>query len=282
MTRLQSSDIQDMSASLVAFDDQLRRQTGHDLLGVAAHAVGYDLHALKGRLSPPRVGVICMTCGQGAIPGFAQTVASIVDHLGGLAFVAGSPDAAGLAEACEQEADIVMLSDDTRFVAINLERRTVADNSVMTGKGFAAALDLMAGGLKSHSALILGCGPVGRAATATLTDFGARVTVFDPNTDRSRALADDCLQTTGQSIEIAPDLSSALGQYRYILDATPAGAFIPEDVLVPASRIAAPGVPCGATSAAEAQLGDRLLFDPLRIGVASMLLKALQTTRRLA
>lgn len=276
MTRLKSSDLKGMSASLATFDLQLRRQTGRDLGGVAAHALGCDSNALTALASPPRVGVVRLTCGKGAIPGFTDTVAGIAGHLGAHAFVAGATDAAGLAEVCEQGAEIVMMADDERFVAINLASRRVSDNSVMTGKGFAAALDLMAAGLQSKTALVLGCGPVGRAAAAALAGFGARVTVFDLAADRSRALADDILKVAGTPIKVAEDLYSVLASHTHILDATPAGAFIPTEVVTPETVIAAPGVPCGVKSAAMAELGERLLFDSLRIGVASMLMDSLQ------
>lgn len=276
MTRLKSTDLSGMITSLTKFDLQLGRQTGRDLAGIAAHAVGCDPKGFDLLESPPLVGVVTLTCGKGAISGFADTVAAIVGYLGANALVARATDAAGLAEACDRGAEVVMLSDDERFVAINLLTRRVSDNSVMTGKGFAAALDLMAGGLCGRSALVLGCGPVGRAGAVALTVFGARVTVFDPAVDRSRSLAADLLEKAKIRIEVARDLYSALAGNHYVIDATPADGFITAEAITSKTLIAAPGVPCGVTQTAATKLGDRLLFDPLRIGVASMLLDALQ------
>lgn len=45
------------------------------------------------------------------------------------------------------------LADDNRFVAISLITRKVLDNSQATGRFFAAALDLMAGGIMNREVL---------------------------------------------------------------------------------------------------------------------------------
>ena len=226
MTRLQTADFSNIPGTLREFDLRLRLQTGSGLKGVAARAAGLtgDVSGIPG--PGVRVAVIPMTCGEGVLNGFSEAVAAIAGHLGADSFVVRGTDVAGLAEAFESGAEIVMLADEERFVAINLATRRVSDNSEMTGRAFATALDLMAAGLRARKALLLGCGAVGRAAATALTGYGALVTVFDPDTGRSRKLASDLEEARGVSVLVAPDLRTALSSHECILDATPAGGFI--------------------------------------------------------
>ena len=95
----------------------------------------------------------------------------ILTHIGFNAFLTQNTDASGVAEAFENSADILMMADDRRFVALAPKSCHVIDNAVATGKGFAAELDLMAGGLRGNKVLIIGCGPVGQSAAEALIEF---------------------------------------------------------------------------------------------------------------
>jgi pyrrolysine biosynthesis protein PylD len=55
-----------------------------------------------------------------------------------------------------------------------------------------------------------------------------------------------------------------------IFDATNTGDHIHIDRITKSTLVAAPGMPCGITAAARRVLGNRLLHDPLHIGVATM------------
>lgn len=273
MTRLKTNDIADIAANLNEYDTRLLSQTGRTLKGIACLAAGIgedQLLALQGRI---KIGVIPFSCGQGIISDFSETVASIIKHLGFSAFVAAASDVEAMVDACRLEADILFMADERRFVAIDLQSRNVVDNADMTGRGFAAGLALMAGGLRGKSVFVIGCGEVGRAATESLLSMGADVAVYDVNTSSTHALA----RQTGDTIMQEPNLDAALRHYDLLFDASPAADIIGVGHIDEKTFVAAPGMPCGTTAAATEKLNRRLLHDPLRIGVACMLVNAVKT-----
>jgi len=274
MTRLKSEDIRDIGDDWVAYEAELQTITGRGLAGVAAHAAGIDTAAAAERLAALAVWAVPMTCGQGVIGGFSRAVARIAGHLGCRAHCAAQSDAAGLAEAFENGADLILLSDDSRFVAIDAARRQVVDNGAATGTGFAAGLDLMAGGLTGRTIVVMGCGPVGRAAAAAAASFGASVRLHDLKPDRCRRAVDDLKQQGVQAGNVA-GIEEALDRHRLIIEATNSPDTIPAARIHADTRIAAPGVPLGLDRRARTRAAGRLLHDPLEIGVATMLTLAL-------
>ena len=143
MTRLTTDDISTIADELEAYDEELVSKSGCTLKEIACRAAGVQESEFEKISGDLLVGIIPLTSGQGIIGRFCDTVASIVAHIGCSAFVAQVEDVAGLAEAYEKKADIIMLADDDRFVAIHTRSRQVIDNSEATGKGFAAGLSLM-------------------------------------------------------------------------------------------------------------------------------------------
>jgi pyrrolysine biosynthesis protein PylD len=191
-----------------------------------------------------------------------------VRHIGFNAFVTGAADVAGIAEAVEKGAQVVMMADDHRFVALNLKHGRVVDNAETTGKGFAAGLDLMAGGLKGRKVLVIGCGPVGQSAALAAVNRGAVVSVFDIDRQCSRRLAKKLGVTVEQSLE------KTLRRHQLVVEATNAANVIDETAITPGTYIAAPGMPLGLTPAAVQKISHRLLHDPLQTGTAVMVVDA--------
>lgn len=279
MTRLRASDIKEITIQLKQYNRELLSKTGHTLAEIAAHAVGaLPLAASDSRVAGRLAAVVPLTCGQGIIGGFAETVAAVLRFLGMAAFVPRAPDAKGIAEAIACQAEILFLADDDRFIAMALKTGRYADNSEATGKGFVAALDYMTGGLKGRSVLILGAGPVGCAAALAVLGFGGRVHVYDKNAAAGKHLARTILSSSGHKIIVEPELAAALHAHRLIVDACPAAAFITAEHLYGDSFVAAPGVPLGVHAGALAGIGPRLVHDPLQLGVATMLYDILQIT----
>lgn len=273
MTRLKEGDIESIVQQMKEYDEELVRKTGHTLSDIAAHAVGMCSSEIN---DPGLIAVLPMTCGQGIISGFSETVAGILNFLGMNTFVPSSPDAKGFAEALERRAEIIFMADDDRFIAAHLKTGRFSDNSGATGRGYAAALDYLTGGLKDRSVLILGAGPVGRSAAFSVLDFGGRLSIYDKDPRTSERLEQDILSLPGQSIHIEQDLNSAIANHRAIIDACPEGGFIRQEHLYPDSFIAAPGVPLGVHSEAFALIQPRLIHDPLQLGVATMLYEVLK------
>ena len=217
-----------------------------------------------------------MTCGQGVIGGFADTVQQITAHLGFNAFVTRHTDVAGLAEAFKKKSDLIILSDDDRFVAINVKSRRLVDNADATGKGYVTGLNLMTGGLKGKNVLVIGCGPVGRSAAVNLVHLGSEISVYDINPERCQGVAREIRDLLDAKIRIEKELNTALLRHRCIIDASPGADIIDENHIARDTYISAPGMPSGLSTNARAKISDRFLHDPLQIGVATMVVEAVK------
>lgn len=269
MTRLTGNDVKSIERELHDYEAELIRKTGMTLTQIAATASGRSEKKLSEAAASSSAAVIPITAGEGIIEHFAQSVCSILRHIGCRAFVTISTDVTGMAEAVAAGARILFMADDLSFVAINLNSCAVIDNAVATGRGYVAALNGMAGGLKGEPVLVLGAGGVGCGAIAMLQELGAHPSVYDIDIDKARRVEAE----TGARGE--SDLKEALSRHRLIIDATPQPAFIGLGDLRPDAMIAAPGIPLGLTPDARLALESRLIHDPLQIGVATMLGMAL-------
>jgi pyrrolysine biosynthesis protein PylD len=274
LTRLITTDISDIAANLKNYDRELIARTGYSLSGIACRAAEIDEAQIKNLLPKILVGVIPISSGEGIIGGFGDAVLSILLHMGAKAFVTRTTDVAGIAESFEKNADILLLADDERFVALHIRSRSIADNAVCTGLAFATGLGLMAGSLKGREVLVIGCGPVGRSATQTLIRMGARVSVYDVQAEPLMEWVKTIGQNTDSKIQIIKTLEPALQRHQLILDASPAANLIHAHHITPDTYISAPGFPCGLDAEAQARLSGRFLQDPLQLGVATMLVSA--------
>jgi pyrrolysine biosynthesis protein PylD len=274
VTRLITSEISEIAANLENYDRELVARTGFSLSAIACRAAEIDETQIKNLLPEIRVGVIPISSGEGIIGGFTDAVLNILLHMGANAFVTRATDVAGIAESFEKLAHIVMLADDERFVALHIRNRSIADNSVCTGKAFATGLRLMAGSLKGREVLIIGCGPVGRSATKTLIRMGARISVYDVQVQPLKEWVKTIDQTADSKIQIVKKLDSALQRHRFIVDASPARDIIHAHHIAPDTYVSAPGFPSGLDAKAREKLSNRLLHDPLQLGVATMLVSA--------
>ena len=99
-------------------------------------------------------------------PASAECVAAILGHLGCDAWVTAQPDVRGWQAAVAGGAEVIFAADDYRFVALNIRTGVCVDDDPATADGFVAALDAAAGGVGGRNVLVLGLGPVGRAAAA--------------------------------------------------------------------------------------------------------------------
>ena len=274
MTRLRTEDIEHIPHELKAYDQQLLNKTGKTLKAIASHAVGLLDSGLDEIIKSNKVCVIPLTCGQGIIDSFSATVSGIISYLGFNSFVAQNSDAAGIAEAFEKKSDIILFADDYRFIAINVHTKYVSDNTEMTAKGFVAALDLMANGLKGQNVLVIGCGEVGSHTAKILVTMGVLVSICDINPHFTSTLQKEIMDELKTNIQIDNNWRSTPGKYQYIIDATPSTNLIDASVITSNTYVAVPGVPCGLSSEARGKLSNRYLHDPLQLGVATMVIDA--------
>ena len=274
MTRLITADIIDIAANLKNYDRELVTRTGYSLSGIACCANGIDEARIKNLLPDIQVAVIPISSGKGIISGFGDAVLSILLHMGCNAFITRTTDVAGIAESFEKKADIIMLANDERFVALYIRSRSIADNAVCTGQAFATGLGLMAGGLKEREVLVIGCGPVGRSAAETLIRMGAQVSVYDVQIEPLGGWVKTLDLAPDPKIQIVKSLDPALQHHQLIIDASPAENIIHAHHITPDTYLSAPGFPCGLDVEAETRLSSRFLQDPLQLGVATMLVSA--------
>jgi len=274
MTRLQKRDIDHVARQLEDYDDQLKRQTGASLRQIACIAAGVDEELIERHLERVRFAAVPISSGLGVIGGFSDTVAAIVSFLGFDTFVTDECDVAGIARSLELGADVLMLADDDRFVALAPDSRLVVDNARATALGYVAGLDLMKGGVAGETVLVLGCGPVGVAAAKVLIERGAGVALCDIERERAVAARREIGQYAASGVSVEDTPSAALERYALIFDASNTGGFIEPAHLTQHTLVAAPGMPCALTPEAYAQHRDRVLHDALEIGTATMAVMA--------
>lgn len=268
MTRLSSNYVSNIPKDIAAYDYELNRKTGLTLKQVACRAADIPENELKNALFHTRVSVVPITAGKGLIPGFGKAVQSILRHIGFSCLLTSKTDVSGIAESVERKASLIFLADDERFVAIHLAHQIVIDNSAATARGYVAALDALVGGLDGQKVLLIGAGRVGQHACRALQKFGAKVGIFDINEEKAESLA----KQTGEFAE--KDLFTALSEYSILFDASPAPEIIQAQHIKDDTSIAACGIPAGLTPEAFALVQERLIHDPLQIGVATMAVMA--------
>ena len=270
MTRLRKEDIREVGSTLRAYDTGLVRKTGRTLKQIGMQASGLSAEEMENALCSNNVAVVPMTCGQGMIEGFVETVRDILDYLGANVFQTAASDAGGLAEAVGKEADIIFCADDQKFIALHLALKRVIDNADSTARGYVEALECASGNLNGQEVLVIGgAGQVGWNAVLSLEKKGARISIYDIHEDRVAS------RLRGHEIQVERDLGKALEKHHLLFDASPAAGFIEVRHIGPQTVIAAPGIPLGLTGEAYLSVQDRLIHDPLQIGVTTMLTEAL-------
>jgi len=267
VTRLTTEDVKALTDRLGEFDAGLREVTGLGLRELAMSTVAHPPVCVP--LHGTRVAVVPVTSGQGVIGGFCDCVAAILCHLGSDAWVTAQPDVRGIQGAYAGAAEVVFLADDQRFIALNTRNGRCVDDDPATADGYVTALEAAAESLFDRHVLLLGLGPVGRAAARRLVSRGATVDVVEPDQARLQAALDVGLKLRPVS------LADGLAHCDLIFDATPSGGFIDAGDVAAGTIAAVPGLPSAFTPAAQAILGARHIHEPLAIGVAVMVARAL-------
>lgn len=275
MTRLRKEDVQNIGRTLRAYDRHLIRITGLTLKGIGIRAAGLSEKALEKALSKTKVSVVPTTCGYGVIEGFAESVRDILTYMGASVFQSRFENVAGIAEAVEEGADLIFCADDKRFIAFHLPSKRIIDNAEATARGYVEALRCVVGSLTKRKVLVIGgAGRVGGHAIFTLKNMGAKVSVYD--SDRKRLAP----FTKEKNVAVESDLEEALARHDILFDASPARNIVRPGHIGESTVVAAPGNPLGLTEGAYALVKDRLIHDPLQIGVATMLAMAIARQRK--
>jgi pyrrolysine biosynthesis protein PylD len=274
MTRLTAERIRPVCANIAGQDRRLEEICGAPLREIAILAAAGPNARLPSRaIGAATVAVVPITAGGGIIPGFAEACRDIAEHVGFPAFVTRHSDVAGLGEAADRRAEVLLLADDGEFLAVNLKSGTVARNGECTGWGFATLLHRMSGGVGNREVLVLGLGPVGRSGASRLLDLGATVVLYDVVAEKAQNFLRGNPGIESGRIRIERDLLDALRRIPLVFDATPVAGIIEERAVTADSCICCPGVPPGPTPEAVRRLGSRFYHDPLQLGVATMLMR---------
>jgi 3-methylornithyl-N6-L-lysine dehydrogenase len=266
VTRLSEDDVNTLVERLKVFETDLRVVCDLGLTELAVRTVSQS--ATRISFKGARAAAVPITTGEGVISGFSECVATILRHLGCEAWVTEQTDVRGIQEAIDGAAEAVFVADDYRFVALNVAKDRCVDDDPATADGYVTALEAAAGSLVDRKVLLLGLGPVGRAAARRLVSRGAVVLVVEPHLARMQAALD-------LGLALSPVvLAEGLARCDLVFDASPAAGLIDTVDLRPEAIAAVPGMPSAFTAAAQVELGPRHIHEPLAIGVAVMAARA--------
>ncbi|MGI6767279.1 MAG: 3-methylornithyl-N6-L-lysine dehydrogenase PylD [Lentihominibacter sp.] len=272
MTRLITDWISDMEENAADWNEQLKDYTGMGYIELAAAVSGTDVSDILNASETIAVAAVPVTCGEGVIGNFAESVAAIVRAMGFKAFVTESTDVDGLYEAKVRDAGIVFMADDFRYVALNLINGKMSENNMATAYGYAEIMRNMAGArdggmtgaLNDKPVAVLGYGIVGQLMAERLASHGARVAVYEKDeTKKAQVNSDGYLWINRKEI----------AEYNLVADATCEGGWLSADELHDESSvlIAAPGIPLLLDEESANKLEGRYIHDMLEIGTAVML-----------
>ena len=263
MTRLISEWIAEMEEKAAAWNEELITDFGAGYVEIASAVSGKSIVEINEAATEHKVAVIPITCGQGTIEFFSESVAAIVRAMGFDAFVTKASDVNGIYEAHTAGADIIFMADDDRYIALNLKNGKIGDNNIATGRGFAEMLSRLAGDLKEKETVVLGYGIIGKIMADYFSKKGAVITVFDKNNEKKEEVLKDGYKWM--------DDIEGIGKFRYVADGTSEGGWLSESMLSGDALIAAPGIPLSLDESSAEKLKGRYVHDLLEIGTAVML-----------
>ncbi|MDR2459594.1 MAG: hypothetical protein LBE38_02250 [Deltaproteobacteria bacterium] len=237
-----------------------------------------DAEFLEQKLSGQKLAVIKITSDDDSNDAFLEILASVGKIMGVDAKVMDQIGDDGFKQAEQWGADIYTFSNDSDFVARNLNADRVIHSNPASSRIFVAALEMLNGGsLKGEQVLVLGLGPVGYFATERLLELGAHPVVYDISQARSISLykilpeVDILLKDT--------DLEKTLLHNRDLLifESVPQKNILSEETMQNifcqvTPIVSAPGVPLSwPENWLWNETPPRLFHEPLMMGTASML-----------
>ncbi len=255
--------VHDMKDSIKANESKLKDKTGLDYITLAAKASGWSVSDLKRAAQQIKVGIVPISSGEGVSDTFSEAVAAVARIMDFTSFVAECSDMNGIYEAHRKDADILFMADDERYISFSLNKKKIADNNVATAAGYLTALEEAQGGLVGKEVLLLGFGVLGQEFLKRLLKKGIRVTGYDTDEKRMKAM--------GWSGATALSDISEMQRFKVVIDATSQGNWIHTGMLHPDAWIAAPGIPLSLDQEAYLFHENQLIHDFLEIGTATML-----------
>ena len=263
MTRLITEWIDDIKNTAKAKEGALKEKTGLDYVALAAKSGGWSVADIERAAQHIKIGVVPVTSGQGIIGSFSEAVAAVTSAMGFPSFVTECADVSGIYEAHKREADILFMADDERYIALNINKKKMADNNFATAAGYMTALEEASGSLAGKEVLLLGFGVLGQEFMKRLMKRGISVTGYDTDANRLKAMG----WSGASTLEDLEDMK----RFKIVIDATNQGGWIHQGMLHPDAWIASPGIPLSFDEAVYQIYEKRIIHDYLEIGTAAML-----------
>lgn len=276
MTRLTTADLSDINQDWGTYDHRLVSQLRLDFIGLGALANGRAVPEVRRGLVGRRLAAVSISSGEGVLPDFAESVATIAIHMGLEARVMTASDEAGMDEAKKWGADFISYADEDNFVVRRVLDGRVADNNLGTSRAYVAALAQMAGGfLVGREVVVLGLGIIGRGAAARLLELGAVPLLYDSDLGcMEKLLWEIGGMDKGEAYGLRDlkALADALIRTNLIFEATPVAEALSPELWPQNPVVVAPGVPLSWPVAwLDPGATGRLWHDPLESGMAAML-----------
>lgn len=158
---------------------------------------------------------------------------------------------------------MIFMADDDVCSSFSVGGNVYSDNGYATGIGFAAALEMtMRKRKEEKNVLVLGLGPVGRAAAEYLQNNGCKVWVYDTNP----SAMEEFLISHPEMKQLEDNRNKK--EFTYIYDATPVAHVIGKEDVTKNTVIAAPGMPLGVDE--DARKIATVIHNPLELGILTM------------
>ena len=133
----------------------------------------------------------------------------------------------------------------------------------------------MVGSLDAQEVLLLGAGRVGQAAALKMVGRGAHIKVFDIDKEAAASLTYRIEEICPGAAATVDNLEKALDSCRLLFDASPAINILKPRHFKKDLFISSPGMPLCLPGDFYQQLRERLVHDPLQLGVAAMICQVL-------
>lgn len=218
------------------------------------------------------VGIIPITCGNGIISGFAESIFYTLQLVNINAFITKNTDVSGYYEAIDKKADIVIMADDETYLSYNLKNKKMSNNQQATARIYSEILininENIIKGSKfinlQKEVLIIGVGNVGKHAIQTFLNNNYKTYIYDIDKRKLNKLTEQYPQLIIFDFKLE-------NKFLKIFEATQNENTVPESVLLDNTIISTPGIPRALSEILQKKYNINLIMEPLGLGTISML-----------
>jgi pyrrolysine biosynthesis protein PylD len=270
MTRLINEWVYDVSQNISNYEKEFIKLTGMSFIDLMGQINGMNRQQILACASEESIAIIPFESGLGIIEGFSKALNSVLNQSGFRAFITKERDVAGIHEAITQNASILFMADDNRYISWHLKRNKISENDHATARGYIAILEKLSNGtLANKSVLVLGCGRLGEEAVKILLKKKAKPCVYD----KIQRKAEGFIAKYG--IEAITKMDT-IKRFQLVFDATSEGGWLALNQLNEKVVFSSPGVPLSIKPDKKASMEQIIIHDCLQIGTIAMLAELIQ------